>query len=469
MLFSSAAFLFLFLPVTVSIYYLLPSKFHNAFLLLASLIFYALGEQRYLFIIFAVILINYFGTLQMSQNEKKAKMWLFLIVTADICTLFYFKYFNFVIQNINEAFGTGFSLWNIALPLGISFYTFQAVSYTVDVYRKIIKPQKNLYDLALYICLFPQLIAGPIVKYHDMAGQIQSRQTTTDEFYYGLRRFIIGLAKKVLVANVIGAVADKVFEIPPTEYGTGVAWFGAIIYALQFYYDFSAYADMAIGLGHLFGFTIMENFNYPYISKSMSETWSRWHISLGKWFKDYLYIPLGGSRKGKLRQYINILIVFFFMGTWHGATWMFVISGIYNGLLIVFENMTKINRECSGIFYNLLKRIYTLIAIVLGVLWFRVSSVSYAKAFILDLFGLLKIEHHTYDIQNIFSYVDRAEMIIIAIAILCSVPIFKNMLFWGKKYKFAGMAVDLWLFVLLILSCMQIAASTYNPFIYFRF
>lgn len=466
MLFSSVTFLFIFLPIVVGIYYLLPSKVHNAFLLITSIIFYAWGEPRYLPIIFIIILINYFGALLIARYEQKAKFWMILTVVANIGTLVYFKYFNFVINNINSIFHTGFSIWDIALPLGISFYTFQATSYTIDVYRKIVKPQKNVYELALYICLFPQLIAGPIVKYHDISDQLAQRHTTFDEFYYGLRRFIIGLAKKVLVANILGVIADKIFEQPPTDFSTGIAWCGAVIYALQFYYDFSAYADMAIGLGHLFGFTITENFNYPYISKSLSETWRRWHMSLGTWFKDYLYIPLGGSRKGALRKDINLLIIFTLMGFWHGASWPLVISGFYNGCLLVFENTTKIYKEKPGFLYNLIKRIYTLIAIILGVMWFRTRTLSYSKDFLLNLFGLLKTKENGY---NIFCYIDRVEIIVIVIAFLCAVPTFKNILFWGKKNKFIGILVDLWMLILLILSCMQIASSTYNPFIYFRF
>lgn len=466
MLFSSVTFLFIFLPIVVGIYYLLPQKLHNAFLLIASIIFYALGEPKYLLIMFGIILINYFGALFITCYEKRAKFWLVLTLVANIGTLAYFKYFNFIINNLNQAFQTGFSLWNVALPLGISFYTFQATSYSVDVYRKLVKPQKNLYKLALYICLFPQLIAGPIVKYHDIEGQIENRHTTLDEFYNGLRRFIIGLAKKVLVANVLGGMADNIFELAPVDFGTGIAWFGAIIFALQFYFDFSSYADMAIGLGHLFGFTITENFNYPYVAKSMSETWRRWHMSLATWFKDYLYIPLGGSKKGEFRKNINIMIVFLFMGAWHGAAWTYIISGIYNGFLLVFENITKIYREKPGFLYNLLKRIYTLIAIILGVLFFRTKTLEYSKDYILNMFGLLKTNDTTY---NIFNYIDRVEIIILIVAILCAASVFKNMLNWGKENKTIGMFVDIWIFILLVLSCMQIAASTYNPFIYFRF
>ena len=466
MLFSSASFLFIFLPLVVGIYYLLPQKAHNAFLLIASIIFYALGEPKYLPLMFGIILINYLGAILITKYEEKAKFWMILTVIANIGTLAYFKYFTFLIDNLNTVFHTGFSIWNIALPLGISFYTFQATSYTIDVYRKIVQPQKNFYKLALYICLFPQLIAGPIVKYHDISDQIEERHTSFDEFYYGLRRFIIGLAKKILVANILGVIVDRIFALPPTDFCTLVAWFGAIIYALQFYYDFSAYADMAIGLGHLFGFTITENFNYPYISKSMSETWRRWHMSLGTWFKDYLYIPLGGNRKGDLRKNINLLIVFTLMGAWHGATWPLVISGFYNGCLLVFENITKIYRDKPGFLYNFIKHIYTLLAIVLGVFWFRTKALSYSKDFLMNLFGLLKTNGDGF---SIFYGINRVEIIVIIIAFICSVPLFKNILSWGEKNKFIGIIVDIWIVVLLLLSCMQMAASTYNPFIYFRF
>ena len=466
MLFTSVTFLFIFLPLVLCIYYLLPQKLHNGFLLLASIIFYALGEPKYLFVMFGIIVINYFGALLITQKEKQAKFWLTLTLIANISTLIYFKYFNFIIDNLNQALQTNFSFWNVALPLGISFYTFQAISYSVDVYRKLVKPQKSIYKLALYISLFPQLIAGPIVKYHNLEGQIDNRHTSFDEFYNGLRRLIIGIAKKVLIADVLGGIANNIFELAPTDFGTGIAWFGAIIFALQFYFDFSSYADIAIGLGHLFGFTITENFNYPYVAKSMSETWRRWHISLATWFKDYLYIPLGGSKKGFLRKNVNIMIVFFLMGAWHGAAWTYIASGIYNGCLLVFENITKIYKDKPGFFYNLFKRIYTLIAIILGVLFFRTQTLAYSKDYILNMFGLLKTNNTAY---NIFNYIDRFEIIVIIIAILCAGSVFKNMLKWGEKNEFIRILTDIWLFILLMLSCMQIAASTYNPFIYFRF
>ena len=466
MLFSSVTFLFLFLPLTIWIYYLCPHKLKNAFLLLASIVFYAWGEPKYLPLMFGVIVINYLGALLLTRYEKYSKFILTCTVITNLSFLIYFKYFNFILENLNEIFKTNFPLWNIALPLGISFYTFQAISYTIDVYRKQVQPQKNFYKLALYITLFPQLIAGPIIKYHDIVNQIDNRKTNFDEFYYGLRRFIIGLAKKSLVANVLGVITDRIFEQSPGDFGTGIAWLGLVSWMLQFYYDFSSYADMAIGLGHMFGFTFMENFNYPYISKSMTEVWRRWHISLGTWFKDYLYIPLGGSRKGTVRKNVNIFIIFLFMGIWHGAMWTFVISGVYNGLLLVFENITKMNRPGSGILRNTFGHVYTMIAVIPGLVWFRSKDINYAWDYIKNLCGILPTNGN---MNGTFYQMDKFECIVFLIALLCSVPLFKNMLFWYKKSNFIGIFIDIWLFALLVFSCMQISVSTYTPFLYFKF
>jgi len=314
MLFSSLTFLFCFLPAAVVGYYICPRKLRNFFLLLASIFFYAWGEPRYLPVIFATITISYFGALAVERFKYK-KILLTLFILLDLSLLFYFKYTNFFLENLNMIFHQKWSL-KVVLPLGISFYTFQALSYLVDVYRGQVKAQKNYLKIALYICLFPQLIAGPIVKYHDVADQIDNREETIDKVYYGIRRFIIGLAKKVLIANVVGKIADQIFALPINEFDAPIAWLGAISYTLQIYYDFSGYSDMAIGLGSIFGFKFLENFNYPYISQSITEFWRRWHMSLSTWFKDYVYIPLGGNRKGRIRTGINLIIVFFLTGFW---------------------------------------------------------------------------------------------------------------------------------------------------------
>lgn len=468
MLFSSITFLCLFLPLVVGIYYVLPRKFRNAFLLFASIVFYAWGEPRYLPIIFATILINYFGALLITKFERSSKIWLAVTVCANLAFLIYFKYFNFIIENINEVLKTHLSLWDIALPLGISFYTFQALSYTIDVYRKSVKPQKSLYKLALYISLFPQLIAGPIIKYHDVADQIENRKENFEQFYYGLRRFIIGLAKKVLLANMLGEVADKVITQIAENSGVevGIAWIGAVARTLQVYYDFSGYSDMAIGLGALFGFKFMENFNYPYISKTMGEYWKRWHISLGTWCKDYIYIPMGGSRVATWRIYFNLFFLFFIIGMWHGATWNFVLFGVLNAFCVMLERATSLHQRTLSIFGLFIQRVYMILMFIINAILANTDKVSDAVKIFKSMCGFQKIDNVIFGLPY---YVERVEMICFVIAAICCLPVCKNILEWGKKYQIIRGCIDVWLIVLLVLSFSQIAVSSYNPFIYFRF
>ena len=335
MLFSSMTFVFMFLPIVCATYLLARKELQNYILLIASVIFYAWGEPRYLAIMFLTIIINYVGAnyISRSKNPLHRKLLLAITIVADLSFLFYFKYFNFVMDNINAAFNANLTFIDVVMPIGISFYTFQALSYVVDVYRGEVQVQKDIYKLALYICLFPQLIAGPIVKYHDVAEQISDREVTFDKVAYGVKRFIIGLSKKMLIANTLGAVADKIFTQPVEQFDAFTAWIGAIAYSFQLFYDFSGYSDMAIGLGSIFGFKFLENFNYPYISKSITEFWRRWHISLSTWFKEYLYIPLGGNRVSKARNYFNLFVVFLATGFWHGAAWNFIFWGLWHGLL----------------------------------------------------------------------------------------------------------------------------------------
>ena len=468
MLFSSITFLCLFLPLVISIYYLCPRKLRNAFLLLASIIFYAWGEPRYLLIMFAIIIINYIGALLISKDEKISGFWLFLTVSANIAFLGYFKYFNFIIENINAALKTSISLWNIALPLGISFYTFQALSYTIDVYKKTVQPQKSLYKLALYISLFPQLIAGPIVKYHDIVEQIDNRKESLDQVYYGVRRFIIGLAKKVLIANILGGVADKIIAQISANNGveTPVAWLGGISGALQVYYDFSGYSDMAIGLGAIFGFKFMENFNYPYISKTMGEYWKRWHISLGTWCKDYIYIPMGGSRVATWRIYFNLFFLFFIIGLWHGASWNFIVFGILNALCVMFERATNMQQRKLSWIILPIQRLSVILMFILNTVLGNSNSLGQALKIIKSMLGL---QSSTEGIFGLPYYVERVEIICLVIALLCCAPICKNMLEWGKKHQVIRIGIDIWLLALLLMSFSQIAVSSYNPFIYFRF
>ena len=342
MLFSTMTFVYVFLPIVALLYLITKKELHNPILLTASIIFYAWGEPKYLAIMLVTILVNYFGAILIDKFKTNKKLILFSTIAVDLGFLIYFKYFNFIVDNINHIFSSNINAIEVIMPLGISFYTFQAISYVIDVYREEVKVQQNLYKLALFICLFPQLIAGPIVKYHDIEEQIESREVNFEKVNEGVKRFIIGLSKKMLIANTMGAIADQIFSQAPDTFSHGIAWIGAVSYSLQLYFDFSGYSDMAIGLGLIFGFRFMENFNYPYISKSISEFWRRWHISLSTWFKQYVYIALGGNRNGLFKTCRNLGIVFLLTGIWHGAAWNFVFWGIWNGFFIILEKVLNI-------------------------------------------------------------------------------------------------------------------------------
>ena len=461
MLFSSMTFVFMFLPIVCALYLLSQKRFHNPILLAASILFYAWGEPKYLAIMLLTILINYAGAIAVEKFNHK-KLWLIFTIIVDLGLLIYFKYFNFIIDNINNLFHSHINAIDVIMPIGISFYTFQALSYVIDVFRGDCKAQKDIYKLALYICLFPQLIAGPIVKYHDVAEQIEDREVNFDKVTIGVKS--IGLSKKMLIANTLGAIADKIFTQPADTFSPLVAWLGSISYTLQLYYDFSGYSDMAIGLGLIFGFQFMENFNYPYISKSITEFWRRWHISLSTWFKQYLYIPLGGNRISKNRTYINLGIVFLLTGIWHGASWNFVFWGIWNGFFIILEKMTGWHNDTDKLPVKILKHIYTIFVFVLGWVMFRADNMTYAWTYLKNMFGLVKVHDITYTMMY---YVDNIEIITLIAAILCAMPIFRNMIHIEKKP--VKLLVNIWLLVLFILSSASIAASTYNPFIYFRF
>ena len=456
-------FVFMFLPIVFGLYLLLRKELHNMVLLVASILFYAWGEPRYLAIMLITIMVNYFGALAIHQFPRAKKLSLFLTIATDLGFLFYFKYFNFVMTNINAAFGADIPFLDVVMPIGISFYTFQALSYVVDVYRGEVQVQKSIYNLALYISLFPQLIAGPIVKYHDVQDQITNRTESFDKVVYGVKRFIIGLAKKMLLANTLGAVADKVFNQPVEQFDAFTSWIGAVAYSFQLFYDFSGYSDMAIGLGAIFGFKFLENFNYPYISKSITEFWRRWHISLSTWFKEYLYIPLGGNRVAKWRMYLNLFIVFLATGVWHGAEWTFIVWGLWHGLFIIIEKLTGWYKK-EGKYISIIQHFYCIFVFIIGWVLFRADNLSYAWKYIKNMFGLVSKHNITY--QYIY-YVDRVEIIAFIAAVLCSMPIFTNCL--QLKNKFAYSLFNLWLLVLFVMSAASIADSTYNPFIYFRF
>ncbi len=466
MLFSSMTFVYMFLPIVCLIYLCSKRELHNAILLTASILFYAWGEPRYLAIMLLTIIVNYAGAIAIERFNSHKKIPLIITILINLGFLAYFKYFNFVIDNINTIFSANIKLIEIILPLGISFYTFQAMSYLIDVYRGECKAQKDFYKLALYICLFPQLIAGPIVKYHDIAEQIDSREVNFDKVQYGVKRFIIGLSKKMLIANTLGAIADKIFIQSPDTFTPLVAWIGAFAYSFQLFFDFSGYSDMAIGLGAIFGFKFLENFNYPYISKSITEFWRRWHISLSTWFKQYLYIPLGGSKCGIKKTCFNLAVVFFLTGLWHGASWTFIIWGIWNGFFIILEKITGWHKDIQGIWINVTKHIYAIFVFIIGWVLFRSEDLGYAFTYIKNMFGLVNVHDISYALPY---YIDTYEIIMFTAALLCSLPIFKNILNVTKANKTLYAFVNLWLLFLFLLSSATIAASTYNPFIYFRF
>ena len=466
MLFSSLTFLFCFLPFVILVYYLLPKRLRNMFLLLASIIFYAWGEPKFLFVMFITILTNYYGTRLLFRFQKYKKYILAGTIVVDLAFLCYFKYVDFLIESFNAIFKTQVDILHIALPLGISFYTFQAISYTVDVYRGNIKPQKSLYKLALYISLFPQLIAGPIVKYYDIADQIDNRQETVDKFYYGFRRFIVGLARKVLIANTLGVVVDKIVFVPLEELTILECWVAVVCYAFQIYNDFGGYADMAIGLCAMFGFKIKENFNFPLLSKSYTEFWRRWHISLGTWVKEYIYIPLGGNKCSALRHYMNLFIAFFTIGIWHGADANMVVLGIYNAIIVVFEKLTGWSKEVSGIFLKIIHHIYMIP--VLGVSYFFLKSPDfvYTIAFLKRMFGISQSPEGFYTIRH---YLNNVELIVLIVAFLGATSVLKKIITLFSRIFIFKFLTDFALLVMLFLSVSFIAASTYNPFIYFRF
>lgn len=473
MLFSSMTFLFVFMPLVMAVYFLSKKEIRNYVLLIASIIFYAWGEPRYLAIMIITILVNYAGAILLDKHySSRQRLWIVsLTIVLDLSFLFYFKYFNFVVDNINGVLATDFQLLDIIMPIGISFYTFQAMSYLIDVYRREVPAQKDVYKLALYIVLFPQLVAGPIVKYHDVCEQIDNRTIEFKNVIIGFKRFITGLAKKVLIANTLAEVVDKIFAQAPENLTTGVSWLGAVAYCLQLYYDFSGYSDMAIGLGLMFGFRFLENFNYPYISKSITEFWRRWHISLATWFKLYLYIPLGGNRKGAVRTYWNLFAVFLVTGIWHGAAWSYVAWsyvawGIWNGIFIVIERFFGLDKDKNDRWYvSAAKHVYAFFAIVWGMIIFRAESLSYAYEYICRMLHIDVTKHlpdYDYGVNNKFA-------IMLIVGLICAMPVCRNLIYIKYEHKVQRTLVNIWLFLLFFWSTISLAASTYNPFIYFRF
>ena len=467
MIFSSMVFLWVFLPAVIFIYFLLRIEYRNLFLLLASLIFYAWGEPCYILLMLVSIGINYTCGLLVDRAEgTMRKLMAALDIVLNLLLLGYFKYANFLVDSINCLNpGTIRDFARIALPIGISFYTFQAMSYVIDVYRKDCPVQKNPLMEGLYITCFPQLIAGPIVKYHDVSQQLENRNCSLHDFAVGIRRFVFGLAKKVLIANPLAAAADQIFGLAPSGLGTSIAWLGAVCYTFQIYYDFSGYSDMAIGLGRMFGFRFPENFNYPYLSRSIKEFWTRWHISLSTWFKEYLYIPLGGNRCGSARTCLNLIIVFLVTGIWHGAAWTFVFWGIYHGAFILAERVfLKKYLDRPG--WAFISHCYALLAVICGWVFFRAETLRQGLYYLRVMFVPKESPYHAGVFMN------PPVLTVLFFALLfCGllqrwVPRLKNALYDDDRI---GAWEVLLLPVLLFCCIVCLAANTYNPFIYFRF
>lgn len=474
MVFSSINFIFIFLPLLFLFYFIIPKKFcpvRNFILLAASFAFYAYGEPRYLVIMLISILLNYiFGLLLSVKRFKRKKIILAAAVFLNLSLLAYFKYTNFFLSNLYALMGKEFTLLNIVMPIGISFFTFQGLSYVLDIFMGHAKAQKNPLHVALYISLFPQLIAGPIVRYQTIANEIVERHENSTEAAEGVRRFLLGLGKKMLIANAMGAVADTVFAVETAEMAASLAWVGAIAYTFQIYFDFSGYSDMAIGLGKVFGFHFLENFNYPYISKSITEFWRRWHISLSTWFRDYVYIPLGGNRVSSGRHYFNIFAVWFLTGFWHGAAWNFIAWGLYFAVLLLLEKKFLSERlvQCP----KLMQHAYACFFIVLGWIIFRSNGLSYALSYIQVLFGLRGTGF--LDRQTVYLLIEYRVEFIIAIVASLPVKAWAERFFAKRKDSVLCNAVfyhgqNVFSLAIFALSVIYLINSTFNPFIYFRF
>lgn len=468
MVFSSLIFIFIFLPLVLVSYYIVPKRFKNTIILLASLIFYAWGEPVYVLLIIVSILINYFGALLIRKyiiDKEKSKFIFITVLLIDISVLFFFKYYGFAIESLGSILGLNLQVKSIALPLGVSFYTFQQISYIADIYMQRVNPQKNLIDFAAYITMFPQLIAGPIVNYNDIYKQLVNRKESISKFGEGVQRFIIGLGKKVILANNIGLIWSQVKEIPLNDLSVVLAWIGIIAFTLQIYFDFSGYSDMAIGLAKMFGFDFLENFDYPYISKSITEFWRRWHMSLGGWFREYIYIPLGGNKKGTLIQVRNLFIVWFATGLWHGASTNFIVWGLYFGVILLIEKLYL--KDLLKRIPTIFSHIYTLIIVIIGWVIFDMNTLPAAGHYIKIMFGL----GNNIFIDNMAKYILSTNFIILLLGLICSTKLIKN---YTNKLKSTLKEKDVFLvasinLLILIISTAYLVGASYNPFLYFRF
>ena len=470
MVFSSLVFLFVFLPLTLLLYFSVPRRLRNTILLIVSLIFYAWGEPIYIILmLFSTVTDFVHGLLveRYRNQPKKAKLVVLSSITINLGLLVFFKYSTFLLTNINLLFHTNFYIPQMSLPIGISFYTFQTMSYTIDVFRQEAKAKKNMIDLGAYVTMFPQLIAGPIVRYQTIANQLDHRVESEDLFAKGIWRFTIGLGKKVLLANNIGLLWNQIQLTEMSDLSIVLAWLGLVAFGFTIYFDFRGYSDMAIGLGYLFGFELLENFNYPYISQSITEFWRRWHISLGSWFRDYVYIPLGGNRKGKKRMYLNLFIVWMLTGLWHGASWNFVLWGLYFGILIIIEKaflLFWLSRAPRW-----MRHVYTIILLLIGWGLFAFEDFHQLINYFTVLFGL---RNATWVNQETLYYLSQ-NIILFVLLTIASTPMIRligQKLFnspYGSVIK--AFIVPMICLLILIASTAYLVDSSYNPFLYFRF
>ena len=460
MLFSSVTFLYYFLPILLLVYLIVPNKLKNMVLLTFSLLFYFYGEPKYIIILLLSCLINYIAAILIEKYRYYSKKILILVVVYNIIQLLYFKYADFFIININAILKTDINLLRVIMPIGISFFTFQTLSYVVDVYRKDVKASDSFFDFATYVSLFPQLVAGPIVRYKTVADELKQRRTSYNDFGNGVKRFIIGLAKKILIANVIGELCASLTAMESITVVS--SWISAIGFTLQIYFDFSGYSDMAIGLGLMFGFHFLENFNYPFIAKSITDFWRRWHISLSSFFRDYVYIPLGGSRVNKLKWIRNLFVVWFLTGFWHGAAWNFIIWGIYFAVLLLLEKKVWGNYlEKTKIF----KHIYTLFFVVISFVIFNSNSLYEVINFLKNMFFINNLKFiNSETIYHIRNYI-----VILVIAVIASTPLIKTLVEKVKLSKIVSVLEVIYYFALLIVITAFLIDSSFNPFLYFRF
>ena len=469
MVFSSLTFLFLFFPIVIGVYYLCPRALRNLWLLAASLLFYAWGEPVYIRLMVASILFNYLcglGVAALQKREKKgiAKALLILCVVGNIGALGVFKYADLLIGTINGIAGSHLALLELALPIGISFYTFQALSYVIDVYRGTVAAQKNPITFGTYIALFPQLIAGPIVQYKTVEEQLSCRRETAAQFAAGIGRFTVGLGKKVLIANQVGALWDTVSALPQAQLAAGTAWLGALAFTFQIYFDFSGYSDMAIGLGKMLGFEFLENFDYPYLSRSITEYWRRWHISLGTWFREYVYIPLGGNRHGLSRQILNLIIVWGLTGLWHGASWNFLLWGLYYGVILIVEKvwlLRPLQKAPAAV-----QHLYSLLLIILGWIIFALTDFSAIGGYFAALFGA----HGGLDSSTMYLLTSNLILLVIAGFASTRLPAKLAADFVQRLTPAGQTAVKCIFYTGVLLMCIAfLVGDSYNPFLYFRF